>query len=91
MKKLFIILLTTTASISFKSYAGPTGESPYDPLIESYITVSKLADSGNINAIKNKQVIYSFLTLGQKDAVNALAHSKYEKVAVLKAVKLRKK
>ena len=35
MKKLFIILLTTTALISFKSYAGPTGVSHYDPLVES--------------------------------------------------------
>ena len=91
MKKLFIILLTTTALISFKSYAGPTGKTHYDPLIESYITISKLANNGNINAIKNKQVVYSFLTSLQKEAVQALAQSKYEKVAILNAIKIIKK
>ena len=90
MKKLFIILLTTTALISFKSYAGPTGVSPHDPLVESYITISKLADSGNVNAIKNKNVIYSFLSAGQKDTVQAITNIKYEKLAMLKAVKIRK-
>ena len=72
MQKLFFITLTTLL-ITLKAHAGPTGESPHDPLIESYITISKLAADGNNNAIKNKEVIYSFLTINQKELVRVIS------------------
>jgi len=84
MKKLFVTILLTTM-FSFSSLAGPTGEKAFDPLINSYLIVSNLAKDGNINAIKSKALIYSFLSIEQLEIVQTFLKiettgSKYAKL-----------
>ena len=89
MIKLFFIILTTIL-FSIKAHAGPTGESHYDPLVESYITISKLASDGNINASRNKEVIFSFLTKDQKELVKVISFKELKELALLKETKIKR-
>ena len=84
MKKLFVTIFLTTM-FSFSSFAGPTGEIGFDPLINSYLIASNLAKDGNSNAIKSKALIYSFLNIEQLEIVQKLSKiettgSKYAKL-----------
>ena len=61
MKKLYLITFLLTSFYTFSSSAGPIGEKVFDPLVNSYLTVVELSKDGNINAVKNREVIYKFL------------------------------
>ena len=70
MKKLYLITFLFTSIYTFRSSAGPTGEKVFDPLIYSYLIAVELSKDGNINAVKNREVIYSFLNKDQKLVVH---------------------
>ena len=70
MKKLYLITFLLTTLYTFSSSAGPTGEKAFDPLIYSYLKAVELSKDGNINAVKNREVIYSFLNKDQKLVVH---------------------
>jgi hypothetical protein len=91
MKKLYLITFLLTSIYTFSSSAGPTGDEPFDPLITSYLTAVELAKDGNINAVKNREVIYSFLNKEQQLVVHNLYLSKVEKdIAIMKLNKILK-
>ncbi len=66
MKKLYLITFLLTSLYAFNASAGPTGKKSFDPLINSYLTAVELSKDGNINAIKNREVIFSFLNKEQR-------------------------
>tara|TARA_B100002052_G_scaffold20283_1_gene16087 strand:+ start:706 stop:963 length:258 start_codon:yes stop_codon:yes gene_type:complete len=70
MKKLYLITFLFTSIYTFSSSAGPTGEKAFDSLIYSYLIAVELSKDGNINAVKNREVIYSFLNKDQKLVVH---------------------
>ena len=87
MKKLYLITFLLTSFYAFSSYAGPTGEKAFDPLINSYLTAVELSIDGNINAVKNREVIYSFLNKDQQLIVHNFYITKVEKdIAALKLI-----
>ena len=78
-----------TSIYTFSSTAGPTGEKVFDPLITSYLTAVELAKDGNINAVKNREVIYSFLNKEQQLVVHNIYLHKVDKdIAALKLKKM---
>jgi len=88
MKKLYLITFLLTSFYTFSSSAGPTGEKAFDPLVNSYLTAVELSKDGNINAVKNREVIYSFLNKDQQLIVHSYYFKKAEKdIARLKLIK----
>ena len=88
MKKLYLITFLLTSFYTFSSSAGPTGEKVFDPLVNSYLTVVELSKDGNINAVKNREVIYKFLNKDQQLMVHNYFIKKVEKdIAALKLIK----
>ena len=81
MKKLYLITFLLTSLYTFSSSAGPTGEKAFDPLIASYLTAVELSKDGNINAVKNREVIYSFLNKDQQLVVHNYFNKLPTKVA----------
>jgi len=89
MKKLYLITFLLTSIYTFSSSAGPTGQKAFDPLITSYLTAVELAKDGNINAVKNREVIYSFLNKEQQLVVHNIYLNKVDKdIAALKLKKM---
>ena len=88
MKKLYLITFLLTSFYTFSSSAGPTGEKVFDPLVNSYLTVVELSKDGNINAVKNREVIYKFLNKDQQLIVHNYYIKKVEKdIAALRLIK----
>ena len=87
MKKLYLITFLFTSIYTFSSSAGPTGEKAFDPLITSYLTAVELSKDGNINAVKNREVIYSFLNKDQQLVVHNSYMNKVKKDFAAKKLK----